>query len=231
MFVWGFDTYMQMRVPPADALEIRVTAEKWNWKFTYPDGTVTGELSVPVNTPVRLVMSSKDVIHSFFVPHFRLKMDVLPNRYTTTWFEATKTGEFPIFCAEYCGTQHSGMLSTVLVQERPAHEEWLMTGGIGDISGLPLAEQGGILFRSPKFACHTCHSTDGTVRVGPSLANVFNHEVALSNGSSVLADENYLRESILNPQSKVVAGYPPTMPTYQGVIQVEELTLSRIHQS
>jgi cytochrome c oxidase subunit 2 len=222
MFFWGFDKYMKMRVPPADAMEIHVTAQRWSWSFTYPDGTVTNNLGVRVNHPVKLVMNSKDVIHSFFVPAFRQKMDVIPNRYTTTWFEPTKVGVFPVYCTEYCGTGHSAMLSEVHVLEDQQYEQWVLTGGLGDISGEPLEKQGEIYYKAKQ--CNTCHSIDGRIITGPSFKGIFGHEVLLADGRTIIVDENYIRTSIVEPQTDVVAGFPPVMPPYKGLITDEQIT-------
>jgi cytochrome c oxidase subunit 2 len=217
IFFWGFRTYMKMSVVPKDALEVKVTAQKWFWSFSYPEGqTSVSELVVPVGKPIKLLMSSRDVIHSFFVPGFRLKRDVLPNRYSIAWFEATQTGVFDLFCAEYCGSKHSGMLGKVRVVSDREYGDWLAAAGAGG-EGLSPAEYGAKLYESKE--CVTCHSLDGSRGEGPSFLNVFNHEVQLKDGSKIVADENYLRESILNPASKVVAGYQPIMPTYQTLLK------------
>jgi cytochrome c oxidase subunit 2 len=217
VFVWGFNGFMRMNVVPHNALEIKVTGQRWFWTFDYPGGANTlNELVVPVNRPVKLLMSSTDVIHSFFVPDFRIKMDLLPNRYTITWFEATRTGLFPLYCAEYCGKGHSEMLGTVRVIEGSAYADWLESSTVlGE--GLSLPEYGEELYRTK--ACVTCHATDQAVTVGPGLSGRYNTELLMSDGSRVTMDENYLRESILNPRAKVANGFPPTMPTYQGILK------------
>jgi cytochrome c oxidase subunit 2 len=220
IFVWGFKGYLNMRVAPEGALNIYVTAHQWAWQFQYPDGTRSiRELAVPVNEPVKLTMSSEDVIHSFFVPAFRVKMDVLPNRYTTLWFEATKVGEFPLYCAEYCGTSHSDMSGTVKVLTRPDYEDWLLTGGL-DPGEMTPAEYGAFLYQ--RFQCYTCHSVDGRVGQGPTLMGIWGHEVRLADGSTVVVDENYIRESIMNPTAKIVRGYQPIMFSFQGTIKAED---------
>jgi len=221
VFLWGFKGYLAMSVVPKDAMEVKVTAQKWFWSFDYPDGaTSVNELVVPVGVPVKLLMSSKDVIHSFFVPSFRLKRDVLPNRYTIAWFKSTQVGEYNLFCAEYCGTKHSEMTGKVRVVTEREYNDWLASSAAAG-EGIAPAEYGAKLFVSK--ACHTCHSVDGTPGNGPSLLNVYGHEVKLSDGSSVLADENYFRESILNPRAKVVIGYQPIMPTYQGLLKDKDI--------
>lgn len=211
VFTWGFRSYINLNVSPPDAYEITVRGRQWVWDFEYPNGAqVTGELHVPVNRPVRLRMSSEDVIHSFFVPAFRTKMDVLPNRYTTLWFEATDTGTYQIFCTEYCGTQHAGMLGEVVVHEEGEFQEWLQTAG--GMEDLPPAEYGAILYEQQ--GCQQCHSLDGTPGVGPTLQGIYGTEEELADGSTVEVDENYLRESIIEPGAEIVAGYQNVMPPY-----------------
>jgi len=221
VFIWGFRTYLKMNIVPKDALEIKVTGQKWFWSFDYPDGVSTvNELVVPEDKPVKLLMSSKDVIHSFFVPNFRIKMDVLPNRYSITWFEATAPGEYNLFCTEFCGTGHSEMIGKVTVLPEREFSEWLEAGAsVGE--GLSPEEFGAKLYVSK--ACVTCHSIDGSVNTGPSFKGRFGTMELMTSGGEVLVDENYLRESILNPQAKVVAGYQPVMPTYQGILKDKEI--------
>ncbi len=220
LFFVGFRGFLGLSVAPAEAAEINVTAERWLWTFSYPEGmTSVNELRVPVGKPVKLVMSSKDVIHSFFVPELRVKRDVLPGRYTTVWFEPTKTGEWDLLCTEYCGTGHSAMLAKLVVQEPKAYDEWLQSGGQEE--GVPAAEQGKRLFS--KMACNTCHTIDGAASTGPTLKGLFGHEVKLANGERVEADENYLRESITNPAGKVVQGYQPVMPVFKGLLNQAQL--------
>lgn len=221
VFAWGFKTYIKMQVSPKDAIEIKVTGQKWFWSFAYDNGIIsTNDLVVPVGKPVRLLMSSKDVIHSFYVPGFRIKMDVLPNRYSITWFEATKTGSYDLFCAEYCGTSHSEMIGRVNVVSEREYEEWLESNlSLGE--GLSPEEWGAQLYETK--ACITCHSLDGSPNTGPTFQGLMDRTRPLNDGSSVVADENYIRESILEPQSKVVQGYAPVMPTYQGVLKAEEI--------
>ena len=221
VFFWGFKSYMKIRLAPGDAVEVKVTAQKWFWQFDYPDGAAsTNELVVPTGVPVKLVMSSQDVIHSFFVPDFRVKMDVLPNRYTIAWFEATEPGTYDLFCTEYCGTGHSKMLGKVRAVSEPEFAAWVeQNSNIGQ--GMSLAEFGAKLYKSK--ACITCHTVDGSPLVGPSFKGVFGHKVKLSDGRTVTADENYLRESILKPQAKVVQGFQPVMPTYQSILKPREV--------
>lgn len=221
MGVWGFKVFLDINTPPANAYEIQVTGQKWKWLFTYPNGYVDEALHVPVDQPVRLVMTSEDVIHSFFVPAFRIKKDVVPGRYTKLWFRATKAGKFPVFCAEYCGTGHSDMLTSVEVHEPGGFERWLEAAS-NLLNTLPPAEAGRRLYQTR--GCSQCHSTDGTGGIGPTFKDLFGHEVALRGGERVVADENYLRESILEPMSKIVAGFEPVMPTYKGRLKDQEIT-------
>jgi len=223
VFVWGFNTFMKLQVVPRDALEIKVTGRQWMWVFDYPNGSNSlNELVVPVNQPIKLLMSSDDVIHSFYVPQFRIKQDVVPNRYTITWFEAKRTGKFDLYCAEFCGKGHSEMLGTVRVVSSDEYASFLEGGPAGEApSGQSLVAQGKQLYSNRQ--CITCHSVDGSANVGPTFRNLFGHEVTLSDGSTVTVDENYLRESILNPQAKVTQGFQPVMPTFQGLINDRQL--------
>ncbi|MBP3191074.1 cytochrome c oxidase subunit II [Natronogracilivirga saccharolytica] len=214
VFSWGFRGFLTLSSPPANAYEINVTAASWLWEFEYPTGgTTVNEVFVPVDRPVKFIMRSDDVLHSLYVPDFRIKMDVLPNRYTTTWFQATETGESVLYCSEYCGTGHSDMLATVHVLTQEDFEEWLETGLEVD-EDMPLAELGEATYTNA--GCNACHSLDGTDRVGPSLAGLFGTERELEDGSVVEADEDYIRRSIVEPQAEVTAGYPANMPSYQG---------------
>ncbi len=222
VFTLGFKNYVKARVSPPPAYEIKVTGKQWLWQFEYPDGTTSvGELYVPVNRPIRLLMSSTDVIHSFYVPAFRLKYDVLPSRYTTMWFTAIKTGDYDIFCAEYCGTSHSGMLAKLHVVSQEEFDNWLASAG-GPPEGVSLAEYGAQLYQ--QFACFTCHTTDGSKGIGPTFKGLFGKEEVLEDGTTVVVDENYLRESILDPKAKIVKGYPPVMPPYQGQLNDRQIT-------
>lgn len=221
IFFWGFRTYMEAQVSPANALEIQVTAKKWLWQFEYPNGMRTlNELHVPLGKPVKLIMTSEDVIHSFFVPTFRIKQDVVPNTYTQMWFQPSEAGMHRLLCAEYCGKGHSEMMGKIFVDDEKKFKEWLENGGDGG-KGMPLAQLGGLLYKSR--GCQTCHSLDGTRGEGPSLKDVFGHEVKLSDGKTILADENYIRESIVAPQARIVAGFEPVMPTFQGMLRDREI--------
>src|SRR5579864_415992 len=216
-FVWGAVLYFQERTPPRNAMEIYVVAKQWMWKLQHVDGQrEINELHVPVDRDVKLIMTSQDVIHSFFVPAFRLKQDVLPGRYTTLWFHAIRPGTYHLFCAEYCGTQHSGMIGSIVVMNPVDYEAWLSGGG-GEGS---LASTGQKLFQ--QLGCGSCHRSDTQGR-GPNLVGVFGKPVLLEDGRTVTADENYVRESILNPGAKIAAGYKNIMPSFQGVVNEEQL--------
>ena len=224
VFGWGYQVFLNQRAMPDDAYEVNVTAQKWIWQFKYENGAqTTGELHVPADRPIKLIMSSNDVIHSFFVPDYRLKQDVVPGRYTEMWFNAPEPGESIIYCTEYCGTGHSDMLGNVIVHEQEEFEDWLEenSGGATKPADLPPAEWGKQL--AQQYACNTCHSTDGSQMVGPSWQNLFESERQLADGSTVTADENYIRESILEPNAKVVEGYPAVMNTYQGQLNDEQI--------
>ncbi len=226
LFVYGFVVYKEMRTPPADSVDITVTGKQWLWTFDYYNGKKTlNELYVEQNRPVRLVMMSDDVLHSFFVPGFRVKQDVLPGRYVQLWFTPTKIGTFDIFCAEYCGTGHSVMLGKVNVLSPEAYDIWengLPGEGGGAVASLPPAELGEKIYKEK--GCNACHSVDGSTLVGPSFKGVFGHTVELADGSNVEADENYLRQSILEPQSQVVKGFQPVMPSFKGILSDDEVT-------
>jgi cytochrome c oxidase subunit 2 len=215
-FIWGAVIYFKERTPPTNSTEVYVVAKQWMWKIEHMEGQrEINELHVPVGQNVKLIMTSQDVIHSFFIPAFRLKQDVVPGRYSTMWFKATTPGVYHLFCAEYCGTSHSGMIGNVVVMEPQDYTQW-MAGG----PSAPLPEAGKQLFTS--LGCGTCHRFDIQGR-GPNLQNAFGKTVLLEDGRTVIADENYVRESILNPTAKIVAGFKPVMPTFQGLVSDEQL--------
>ncbi|HTO87884.1 MAG TPA: cytochrome c oxidase subunit II [Thermoanaerobaculia bacterium] len=217
MFFWGAAVYFRITRPPTGAIEIYVTGKQWMWKIQHGDGhREMNELHVPVGQPVRLTMASEDVIHSFFVPAFRFKRDVVPGRFSIAWFEATKPGRYHLFCAEYCGTRHSGMIGWVYAMKPADYQAWLSGGAAGE----SLAAAGAKRFQEQ--ACNTCHAEQAGAR-GPSLVGLFGKTVHLQGGQTVVADEAYLRESITNPQARLVEGYPPIMPTFQGLISEEGL--------
>lgn len=223
MFVFerGFTSFIKLNVAPANSLEIKVKAQKWSWVFEYPEGlNVMNKLVVPINKPVKLLMSSADVIHSFYVPWFRIKADVLPNRYTSVWFEVNEAGQYSIFCAEYCGKGHSEMLGMVEAVPDSIYAKYIEDNAkLGE--GLTLEEFGAELYVSK--ACFTCHTTDGKQSQGPSFFKRFGQSIVMSDGSNIVIDENYIRESILNPRAKIVTGFQPIMPTFQGILKEREV--------
>ena len=215
IFVWASQVFFDLYRPPDQTLEIYATGKRWMWKFQHLDGKAEiNELHVPVGRPVKVTFTSEDVLHSLYFPAFRTKADAIPGRYSSVWFDATKVGTSHIFCAEYCGTRHSGMIGTVHVMEPADYQAWLSGGG----GGGTLAQRGERLFS--ELACNTCHLGDGSGR-GPSLLNKFGTQEQLANGALVNIDESYVRESILTPQMKVVAGFQPVMPTFQGLVNEE----------
>ncbi|MBI3405332.1 MAG: cytochrome c oxidase subunit II [Acidobacteria bacterium] len=215
IFIWSTTIYFRITHPPSNAMQMYVIGKQWMWKIQHPEGRrEINELHIPVGRPVKLLMTSEDVIHDFSIPAFRTKMDVVPGRYTQMWFEATQTGEFHLFCSQYCGTKHSGMIGKVVVMEPAEFEQWLA----GNPSGETLEAGGERLFN--QLFCNTCHKAGPTQR-GPSLDGVYNSKVKLETGETVTADEAYLRESILQPAAKVTAGYRPVMPTFQGQVSEE----------
>ena len=217
IFVWGAGLYFAMSRPPDDALDIYVVGKQWMWKFQHLDGQrEINELHVPADRDVRLIATSEDVIHDWFVPAFRVKADVIPGRYVNIWFRATKPGRYHLFCAEYCGTKHSGMTGQVVVMKPRDYELWLSGGETGGT----LASAGERLFVD--LACNTCHRPDSQGR-GPVLDGLIGRTVMLQSGESVVADEAYVRESILNPSAKITAGYQPIMPTFQGLVTEEQV--------
>jgi cytochrome c oxidase subunit II len=217
IFAWGAVVYFKERTPPRDASEVYVVAKQWMWKLQHAEGQrEINSLHIPVGRDVKLIMTSQDVIHSFFVPAFRQKQDVLPGRYTVTWFHPTKAGTYHLFCAEYCGTQHSGMIGDIVVLEPAQYEAWMNGGNTG-----PLSATGEKIFA--ELGCSTCHRAETQGR-GPTLQGMFGRPVQLQDGRTVTADENYIRESILDPGSKVVSGFKPVMPTFQGLVSEEQLS-------
>ncbi|MBI2840050.1 MAG: cytochrome c oxidase subunit II [Acidobacteria bacterium] len=221
IFYLGFKGFMDLFTSPQNAYEVLVTGQKWKWLFQYPNGYVDENLHVPVDVPVRLVMSSEDVIHSLYIPAFRVKRDVVPGRYTKAWFQATQAGDYQIFCAEYCGKSHSDMLAKVVVEKPGDFEKWLEKAS-NFLDTMPPAEAGARLYKTR--GCAQCHSIDGTSGIGPTFKGVFGETVVMVGGAKVAVDENYLRESINEPQVRVVAGYQPVMPTFKGRLKDKEIT-------
>jgi cytochrome c oxidase subunit 2 len=217
IFVWGASVFFAMARPPDQTLNIYVVGKQWMWKFQHLDGQrEINELHVPVGRPVKMIMTSEDVIHDFFVPAFRVKADVIPGRYTSIWFQPTKPGAYHLFCAEYCGTRHSGMIGQVVVMEPSEYQTWL-SGGVPEGS---LASAGAKLFAD--LACNTCHRPDAQGR-GPVLEGLFGKTVTLQSGETATVDEAYVRESILTPSARIAAGFQPIMPTFQGLVTEEQL--------
>lgn len=216
IFGWGASVFVAIARPPQETLNIYAVGKQWMWKFQHLNGQrEINELHVPVGRAVKLIMTSEDVIHDLFVPAFRVKADVIPGRYTQIWFEPTKAGTYHLFCAEYCGTQHSGMIGRVVAMEPDDYQAWLAAGSEGS-----LAASGEALLSD--LACQTCHRPDTTDR-GPALEGLFGSTVTLDDGREVVVDEAYLREAILNPSARVRFGYQPIMPAYQGVVTEEQL--------
>ena len=210
LFVVGTRLYFAQASPPANATTIYVVGKQWMWKIQHPEGkSEINELHVPIGQPVRLLMTSEDVIHDFFVPAFRIKKDVVPGRYSSMWFTPTRVGTYHLFCSQYCGTLHASMIGWVTVMEPADFQQWLS----GNPAGETMVQAGERLFG--RLNCASCHREGGK---GPPLSGVFGKPVRLADGSAVMADDAYLRESILNPQAKVVAGYVPQMPVFQGQV-------------
>jgi len=225
-FIVGFRGWMHASIAPGDSYEIAVTAKKWAWAFTYPNGATTDELHVPAGRPVKLIMSSQDVLHSFYIPEFRVKNDVIPGSYSSVWFEADqpveegKANEYTLLCAEYCGTTHSGMLAKVFTHQPKDFEEWLEKAG-NEGGDMPPAEYGAKLFSSK--TCNTCHSTDGRRIQGPTFKGVFGRTEKITGQGEITVDEAYIRESILNPTAKVVEGFPAVMPSFKGQLKDRQI--------
>ena len=218
IFLWSSEIFFSMvRVPPG-AMDVYVVGKRWMWKAQHMTGQrEINELHVPVGVPVKITLASEDVIHSFFIPAFRVKRDAIPGRYQTMWFEATKPGRYHLFCAEYCGTKHSEMIGWIVAMEPSAFQAWLAGGGTGEVSMAAAGER-----KFQELGCVTCHRSDTAGR-GPNLQGLFGRPVQLAAGGTVPADEGYIRESIVNPSAKVVAGYQPIMPAYQGLVTEESL--------
>ena len=218
IFAWGAKVYFAQYRPPKNAIEVYVVGKQWMWKFQHTTGQrEINELHVPVGRKIKLIMATEDVIHDVFVPAFRIKADVVPGRYTTEWFEATKPGRYHLFCAEYCGMNHSGMGGWVVVMEPAEFDNWLS----GNANSMSPAAAGQQMFES--LGCVSCHGANGEGGRGPALLGVFGSQVVLNNGQTVNADEGYIRESILNPQAKIVTGFGPIMPSFQGQVSEEQL--------
>jgi len=217
IFGWAADVFFDLQRPPDQTLEIYATGKRWMWKFQHIDGqNEINELHVPLGRAVKVTFTSEDVLHSLFFPAFRTKADEIPGRYSSVWFTPTKLGDFHLFCAEYCGTRHSGMIGEVVVMEPAAYQTWL-SGGAAEGS---LASAGAKLFQD--LACITCHRPDAQGR-GPVLEGLFGKAQTLQTGEMIVVDEAYVRESILNPGAKITAGFQPIMPAFQGLVTEEQL--------
>ena len=221
VFFWGFNGYIAGAVPPANAMEIQITAKKWVWSFEYPDGTRSvNEIHVPVNHPVKLVMTSEDVIHDFFVPDMRVKRDVVPGRYTQVWFNPTELGTHVVECAQYCGKGHSDMLAKVIVESEAQYENWLATGG-EELQKMPLKELGLKVYNEK--GCSTCHSLDGSKGNCPSWKGVWGGTNKMQDGRSLVVDENYVRKTMMEPGNMTLPGFDNIMPSFQGLLREREI--------
>lgn len=218
IFYQSFLAYMDMQTAPPACYEIRVSARQWSWQFIYANGHVDENLHVPVDEPVKLIMTSEDVIHGLSIPAFRVKMDLVPGRYTSTWFRAIRPGTYQLLCTEYCGDDHSNMLANVVVHPEGDFEAWLKDAA-NYLKTLPPAEAGKILYT--QRGCSQCHSVDGTAGTGPSFQGIFGEKHEMADGSTVTVNEDYIKESILEPQKRVRAGFQPVMSTYQGLLSEE----------
>jgi cytochrome c oxidase subunit 2 len=222
IFIYGYLVFRDIRTPPPGAAEINVTAKQWLFVFKYPDGRQTvNEVRSPVGKPVRFLMTSADVIHGFYLPEFRVKQDILPGRYTDLWVQPVKTGRYNIYCTQYCGTGHSTMRAVMIVMNEQEYREWAAgkeeTGG-----NEPLWEKG--REQAEKSGCMACHSTDGSAKIGPTWKGLFGSTVTFTDGASVKADEQYLKDYILTPNIKIIKGYQPVMPSYKGMLKDDEIT-------
>jgi len=229
-FFIGYRDFVWLHDPPASALDIYVTGKKWMWKYSYPEGpNAVDTLRVPLGRPVRLLITSRDVIHSFYLPAMRVKQDAIPGRYTETWFQATKAGEYPVNCAEYCGLNHSTMIGRIVVMEPADYEDWVTRARAATYAARSdspgpqptLAKQGERL--ALEKGCGRCHTVDGTSHLGPTWRGMYRGEVKLVNGKTIIADEAYLTRSMMDPMADVVAGYAPTMPSFQGQLTAAEV--------
>ena len=221
LFFWGIDGYMKFAVGPGEAMEVQVTAKKWLWQFEYPDGTRSvNEMHIPANKTVHLVMTSEDVLHDFYVPDMRVKRDIIPGRYSEYWFTPTAVGLHVATCAEYCGKGHSDMHAKLFVDTPEKFADWMATGGDEWKNHTP-EERGRIQWEQK--GCMTCHTIDGAKSKGPTWKGIWGKPVKLNNGTSVLVDENYVRESMMQPGAKIVDGFENIMPTFQGLLRENEI--------
>jgi len=223
IFAYGYKVYEDMRTPLPGATEINVTAKQWLYEFKYPDGRVAiNELRASVGEPVQLTMTSTDVIHGFFIPEYRIKQDILPGRYTYLWFQPDRPGTFDVYCTQYCGAGHSEMKAKLIVMSEDGYRQWEAGQAEAHEKTVPLAEKGKTIVE--RSGCLACHTVDGRALVGPTLKGLYGSRVMLDDGSTVTADEDYLKESLLLPNAKVVKGYKPLMPTFKGMLSDEDIT-------
>ncbi len=223
IFVYGYLVFRDIRTPPAGAAEINVTAKQWLYFFTYPDGRqATNEVRVPVGKPVKFLMTSPDVIHGFYLPEFRVKQDILPGRYAYLWLEPEKAGRYDIYCTQYCGTGHSTMRAVMIVMPDNEYQAWLAGKEGKEGAALPPGQKGKEL--AEKSGCLACHTIDGTAKIGPTWKGLFGRTVELADGAKLTADDNYIRESIYEPNAKVVKGFQPVMPAYKGQLKDDDVT-------
>jgi len=235
-FLMGFKDFVTLSTPPRDAMDIYVMGKQWMWKFAYPDGPSSiSTLRVPADRPVRLLLTSRDVIHSFYVPAFRIKQDALPGRYTQTWFTATKPGRYPVFCAEYCGLSHSGMVGEVVVLPGPDFDAWMADQQRGlaerqdaqDVRAERVAPESSMVEQGRSLAtsqgCTRCHSVDGSNHIGPTWLDLYRRRELTTEGKVIEADEAYLTESMMDPKARVVSGFDPVMPSFRGRLSPPEV--------
>ncbi len=225
VFFWGFYQFVSLYSPPYGAKELKVVGQKWNWTVDYPEEEISvsgqgAEIGLRLNQPVRFTMISQDVIHSFFIPNARVKQDVVPGRYSSIWFTPTVEGVFPVLCAEYCGDSHSLMMAKVRVMNDEDYNAWIDKAKNADV-GISPKELGEKLFI--KRGCNACHTLDGTIKIGPSFKGLYGHTVLLEGGKSVVADDAYIRDSILEPAAQIVKGFPNVMPTFKGQLSEKDI--------
>ncbi len=223
IFIYGYLVFRDIRTPPAGAAEINVTARQFLYTFTYPDGRqAINEVRVPVGKPVKFIMTSTDVLHGFYLPEFRVKQDIVPGRYTFLWVEPVKAGTYDIYCTQYCGTGHSTMRATMVVMEGHEYQEWLAGKAEEKEKAEPLWEHGKEL--AEKSGCLACHTVDGSPKVGPTWKGLFGRTVTFTDGTTAVADEQYIRDYILTPNVKVIKGFPPAMPSFKGQLSDDDIT-------
>jgi cytochrome c oxidase subunit 2 len=223
IFFYGYTVWEDIRTVPQGAEEINVTARQWLYEFEYPDGRkAINEVRVPVGQAVKFNLTSADVIHGFYLPAFRIKQDAVPGRYTYVWLRAEKAGDYDIYCTQYCGVGHSQMRATLKVMPKELYQQWYQSEIAAAEKVLPLADKGKAVVM--KLGCLACHSTDGSIKIGPTWKDLYGSKVTLTDGATVTADDNYIRESVLVPGAKIVKGFTNVMPTFKGIISDDEIT-------